>query len=262
MSLGLDTALTTSGMVTTLLPYGPLGLNSHFFQMRSLFSFPNKVLEMVSQEFFTIMTKRVLKHSVCRQGKQIVDHEQTWLTVQFIHTVAPVLSHSRAGACHRPVASNEQWCAGEQRLERARVGQCAKIGFGVGHELVIECTAKLQWVPSALGFIHTATYGKEQDLAVIACRAEAKVASMCGPCSFGHTAPLCRSQGTIAWHQNHVVSLWPGSPWLCCPLQQILPDGLSSHEWWQSSQSSCLRQRENGAETLVLLVKQTSPSLS
>ena len=158
---------------------------------------------------------------VDKEGKSSI-MGKTWLTVQFTNIVKAVLSHSRAGTCRRTVASEEQWCAVEQCLERARVGQCAEIGFGVCHLIVIECTAKLQLVPTALGFIYTAMYGKGQDHVFIASRAKAKVASMRGPCSFGHTPSSDRSQGTIYWLQHHVVSFWPGTPWRCCPLQRAI----------------------------------------
>ena len=47
---------------------------------------------------------------VDKEGKSLIIGK-TWLTVQLINIVTPVLSHSNTGACRRTVASEEQWCA-------------------------------------------------------------------------------------------------------------------------------------------------------
>jgi len=80
------------------------------FQIQTGIRLAPSILDMRSQEHaFRRMVRAMWSKSKFMQGGTFVTCEQAWKFKPYILSVAPVIGHSRAGICRRPMLCNEVW---------------------------------------------------------------------------------------------------------------------------------------------------------
>jgi hypothetical protein len=97
------------------------------FQIQTGIRLAPNILDMRSQEYaFKRMVRSIWSKSKCMQGAKYATCKQTWGFAAYITSLVPVVGHSRAGICRRPMLSNEVWKVIVGICERANLqGRCA-----------------------------------------------------------------------------------------------------------------------------------------
>ena len=162
------------------------------------------------------------------QGGRYVTCKQTWSFAPYIKSLVPVIGHSRAGICRRPILSNDVRKQIAGICEKANLqGRCA-MTFGRHIKAFIPRSNLCTWRPTAIHSIHRlceqsmrymcsvksyepATRNAGSDDEVEETRASSVTHMDTGEqCYFGHRTTTTRVRGKSVWNRNPACSWWPG----------------------------------------------------
>ena len=195
------------------------------FQIQTGIRLAPAILDMRSQEHaFRRMVRAIWSKSKFMQGGKFVTCKQAWEFKPYITSLVPIIGHSRAGICRRPMLCNEVWMLIAKVSKRANLhGRCAAT-FGKHSKAGIPTNILCTWRSTATHSIHRLCEKSKKYKAAALSQEDAtrnadsdcdheedtrsirKVQDTGERCHFGHKTTTTRVRGKVVWNRNPACS--------------------------------------------------------